>query len=88
MTWTEAAEMQKAGMAIGSHTHSHKILATLSTDEQQKECRDSRALLRENSLAAESLAYPVGKPTLVLDATPCAAPRRPAIAAPSRTTAA
>ncbi len=63
MTWTEAAEMQKAGMAIGSHTHSHNILATLSTDDQQKECRDSRALLRENSLAAESLAYPVGKPT-------------------------
>jgi peptidoglycan/xylan/chitin deacetylase (PgdA/CDA1 family) len=63
MTWDEAAEMQRAGMAIGSHTHSHNILATLSTEEQEKECRGSRARLQEKSLAAESLAYPVGKPT-------------------------
>jgi peptidoglycan/xylan/chitin deacetylase (PgdA/CDA1 family) len=63
LTWDEAATMQRAGMAIGSHTHSHNILATLSAEEQAKECRDSRALLRDRSLAAESLAYPVGKPT-------------------------
>jgi peptidoglycan/xylan/chitin deacetylase (PgdA/CDA1 family) len=61
--WEEAAEMQRGGMAIGSHTHSHNILATLSDDEQQNECRRSRELLRDKSLAAESLAYPVGKPT-------------------------
>jgi len=61
--WDEAAEMQRGGMAIGSHTHSHNILATLSGEEQQKECRDSRALLQDKSLVAESLAYPVGKPT-------------------------
>ena len=63
MSWDEAAEMQKAGMAIGSHTHSHNILATLPAAEQEKECRDSRARLQAQSLAAESLAYPVGKPT-------------------------
>lgn len=63
LTWDEAVEMQRAGMAIGSHTHSHNILATLPDQEQEKECRDSRAMLRDRSLAAESLAYPVGKPT-------------------------
>jgi peptidoglycan/xylan/chitin deacetylase (PgdA/CDA1 family) len=69
LSWEEAAEMQLAGMAIGSHTHSHNILATLSDEEQQKECRDSRALLRDKALAAESLAYPVGKPTSFSRAT-------------------
>ena len=33
-SWEEAAEMERAGMAMGSHSHSHPILAGLSAAEQ------------------------------------------------------
>jgi peptidoglycan/xylan/chitin deacetylase (PgdA/CDA1 family) len=62
ISWDEAAEMQRSGMAIGSHTHSHRILGHLSADEQRTECEESRALLKKNNLAADCLAYPVGNP--------------------------
>ncbi len=62
LSWEEAAEMQRAGMAIGSHTHSHRILGHLSTDEQRDELERSRMLLREKNLAADTIAYPVGNP--------------------------
>jgi len=62
LSWSEAAEMQRAGMAIGSHTHSHRILGHLSPDEQRKECEESRAILAEHDLKADCLAYPVGNP--------------------------
>lgn len=60
MSWEDAAEMQRGGMAIGSHAHSHRILGHLSADEQLEECEASRALLRKNDLVADCLAYPVG----------------------------
>lgn len=62
LSWEEAAEMQRAGMAIGSHTHSHRILGHLSAAEQRTECEQSRALLKRYDLAADCLAYPVGNP--------------------------
>ncbi len=62
LSWDEAAEMQRSGMAIGSHTHTHRILGQLSIDEQRKECEESRALLRKKRLLADCFAYPVGNP--------------------------
>jgi peptidoglycan/xylan/chitin deacetylase (PgdA/CDA1 family) len=62
MSWSEATEMQNGGMAIGSHTHSHRILGHLSAAEQRSECEESRAILKKNSLVADCLAYPVGNP--------------------------
>lgn len=62
MSWEEAAEMQRGGMAIGSHTHSHRILGHLSADEQKSECEASRALLNKNNLVGDCIAYPVGNP--------------------------
>jgi peptidoglycan/xylan/chitin deacetylase (PgdA/CDA1 family) len=69
MTWEEAAEMQRAGMALGSHTHSHRILGVLSAEEQEEECRGSRERLREQGISADSLAYPVGGRTSFSPAT-------------------
>lgn len=63
MSWAEAMEMSRAGMAIGSHTHSHSILAPLTAEEQRAEFRQSRAQLEARNLAADVLAYPVGSPT-------------------------
>jgi peptidoglycan/xylan/chitin deacetylase (PgdA/CDA1 family) len=62
LSWDEAKEMQRGGMAIGSHTHSHRILGHLSPEDQRAECEDSRALLKKNDLGADTLAYPVGNP--------------------------
>ncbi|MBX3210616.1 MAG: polysaccharide deacetylase family protein [Labilithrix sp.] len=60
MSWEEAREMERGGMAIGSHTHSHGILANMSAADQKRECEESRARLKEGLLSAETLAYPVG----------------------------
>jgi peptidoglycan/xylan/chitin deacetylase (PgdA/CDA1 family) len=60
MSWDEAREMERGGMAIGSHTHTHRILANLGPGDQRAECVDSMARLRERGLSPAGLAYPVG----------------------------
>lgn len=63
LSWTEAAEMARAGMAFGSHTHTHEILSKLSPEEQYEELRVSRDLLwRHLPVAVNSLSYPIGSP--------------------------
>lgn len=70
LSWEEAQEMQRGGMGIGSHTHSHRILASLSPEEQRKELETSRALLREHGLtASDIIAYPVGGPDAFSETT-------------------
>lgn len=61
LDWGEAAEMQKSGMVIGSHTVTHRILAQLSPEEQQEELAVSRQVIQER-LGSEvsTIAYPVG----------------------------
>lgn len=61
MTWEQAAEMQQAGMDIGSHGHSHEILSHLTIEEQRAELMTSKQLIEEHiKVPAEALAYPVG----------------------------
>jgi peptidoglycan/xylan/chitin deacetylase (PgdA/CDA1 family) len=62
MSWAEAREMHAAGMAIGSHTHTHSILSHLSGADQEDELGRSREIL-ESELRApvDTLAYPVGR---------------------------
>ena len=63
LDWNEAREMAAGGMAIGSHTHSHRVLSQMPPDQQLEELSRSRALLEEQLGAKpEALAYPVGKP--------------------------
>jgi peptidoglycan/xylan/chitin deacetylase (PgdA/CDA1 family) len=63
LDWEEAATMARGGMAIGGHTHSHEILATLPPERQRDELFTSKAIL-ETRLGAPVLAmsYPVGLP--------------------------
>lgn len=69
-SWEEALEMEKAGMGIGSHTHSHRILAGLPGGEQQSECAKSLAELKERKFrVADYLAYPVGSRETFTDET-------------------
>lgn len=61
--WDEARAMQRAGMAIGGHTHRHRPLATLSEAELAKDVRMCRCLLHDK-LDAQNLwpfCYPYGK---------------------------
>ena len=67
VSWDEAQEMIEGGMAIGSHTHSHRVLSQLGPEEQRQELAQSRGLLREKlGVNAEALAYPVGGTTCFL----------------------
>jgi len=61
MSWEEAREMQRAGMAFGSHTHKHQILTTLALEQQREEFRLSREILEyQLGTRIDVLAYPVG----------------------------
>jgi peptidoglycan/xylan/chitin deacetylase (PgdA/CDA1 family) len=61
MGWDHVRQLRAAGMGIGSHTHSHRILGYLSNDEQHDELATSKSRL-EHILAepVETIAYPVG----------------------------
>jgi peptidoglycan/xylan/chitin deacetylase (PgdA/CDA1 family) len=75
MSWSEAREMRAAGMDIGSHTHTHPILAHLTEQAQFEELGTSKELLEANLGApVDSIAYPVGRP-FAYDARTLAAAR-------------
>ncbi|MET9983085.1 polysaccharide deacetylase family protein [Streptomyces rochei] len=61
MTLGEAAELERSGMEIGSHTVTHAQLDTLSARELTYELRESKAVL-EDALGhpVRHLAYPHG----------------------------
>jgi peptidoglycan/xylan/chitin deacetylase (PgdA/CDA1 family) len=61
LNWDEAGEMIRGGMAIGSHTHSHRVLSQLDAEQQYEELSQSRDLLKKHlGISAEVLSYPVG----------------------------
>jgi peptidoglycan/xylan/chitin deacetylase (PgdA/CDA1 family) len=61
LTWQEVEALALSGMAIGSHAHTHEVLAKLTAEEQQRECELSRNLLQEKlSRPVTALAFPVG----------------------------
>jgi peptidoglycan/xylan/chitin deacetylase (PgdA/CDA1 family) len=61
LSWDEAREMCRGGMAIGSHTESHAVLGQLTRQRQFEELSGSRAILKEElGVEVDALAYPVG----------------------------
>ncbi len=61
MTWEQISESVKAGITIGSHTHSHRVLSTLNLSEQFEEFRLSKQILEQKlGVPIRSVAYPVG----------------------------
>jgi peptidoglycan/xylan/chitin deacetylase (PgdA/CDA1 family) len=61
LSWDEAREMNRGGMAIGSHTQSHAVLGQLTPQRQFEELSGSRAILKEElGVEVDALAYPVG----------------------------
>ncbi|HMJ62548.1 MAG TPA: polysaccharide deacetylase family protein [Bryobacteraceae bacterium] len=62
LSWEEAREMQRGGMAFGSHTDTHEVLSKLSPERQREEVFRSREILeRELDRPIDALAYPVGQ---------------------------
>src|SRR5690606_32229872 len=61
MTWEDVVTMRRAGMDIGSHTRSHKILSQLGEKEQKEELTASKAIIEEKlGEPIHALAYPEG----------------------------
>ncbi|MBS1820755.1 MAG: polysaccharide deacetylase family protein [Acidobacteria bacterium] len=61
VSWEEAREMKAAGMTIGSHTQTHRILGQLTAEEQRWEMQQSKRVIEENiGDSVDSIAYPVG----------------------------
>lgn len=61
LTWSEMQQMVAAGMTIGGHTDSHKILAGLPEAQQRDELTRSKQLLEEKlGRPITTLAYPEG----------------------------
>ena len=61
LSWDEARQMIAGGMAIGGHTHSHRMLSKLDLEEQRKELTQSRAKIAEQlGIDTNVLAYPYG----------------------------
>ena len=74
LNWEEASEMLEGGMSIGSHTHTHCVLAKLPYEVQVQELRTSRTILEERlRTKIASLAYPVGGPAAFSASTMSAA---------------
>jgi peptidoglycan/xylan/chitin deacetylase (PgdA/CDA1 family) len=62
MTWDDVRALRKAGMGIGSHTTTHRVLQTLAAADLETELRASRATLEEQlDEPVTTIAYPVGK---------------------------
>lgn len=61
LSWTEAREMKRAGMLIGSHTQTHRILAHIDPDQQRWELEQSKKMIEEGiGEPISTFAYPVG----------------------------
>ena len=61
MTWDQIREVDKTCVKIGSHTHSHRVLATLDLETQRHELNHSKQILeKELGRKVTSFSYPVG----------------------------
>ncbi len=70
LDWSEASDMAAHGMAIGCHTHTHPVLSQLTRAEQYEELRTVKETLETRlGIAANVLAYPVGKPATFTEET-------------------
>jgi len=62
MSWDQVKAMRAAGMGIGSHSSSHRVLQTLSTGALRAELAESRAVLEQQlGEPVTTIAYPVGR---------------------------
>jgi len=62
LSWAQIKEMQAGGMAMGSHTCSHRILTHIDQENQLLELEQSKQCLEQYlGCDIDSVAYPVGQ---------------------------
>jgi peptidoglycan/xylan/chitin deacetylase (PgdA/CDA1 family) len=62
MTWDQISEAASSRVAIGSHTHTHPVLATIDENAQRREMEESKLRLEQClGTRVRTIAYPVGK---------------------------
>jgi peptidoglycan/xylan/chitin deacetylase (PgdA/CDA1 family) len=62
LTWDQVRAIQKAGMDIGSHTRTHRVLQTIASAELESELALSRSQLEaELGTTVRAISYPVGR---------------------------
>lgn len=62
MTWDDVRDLRRAGMEIGSHTATHRVLQTLEPAALTGELVQSRdAIAAELGAAPRAISYPVGR---------------------------
>lgn len=61
MSWENLKELENNGISIGAHSHTHRILSSLSNKELIFELTESKRLLEDYlKTPIDSLSYPVG----------------------------
>lgn len=71
MSWDEVREAMSAGLSIGSHTCTHRVLSRLERNEREDEIfRSFAALRKELQLEEIPFAYPYGGPEHIGPGTP------------------
>jgi peptidoglycan/xylan/chitin deacetylase (PgdA/CDA1 family) len=63
MTWEQIQDLQRQGMAVGSHGLTHRVLARLTPAEQWHELMESKVRLEQRLDApVRTVAFPAGSP--------------------------
>lgn len=62
LTWDQVRDLERRGFTIGCHGFSHRVLSSLSLDDQNDEILLGRARLTAEGLKTRSFAYPYGDP--------------------------
>ncbi len=63
MTWDDCRTLSRAGMTVGSHTVSHRVLSSLSPEEVERELRESKVRIEaELGIECRHFCAPVGTP--------------------------
>lgn len=66
MDWPQVRALHQAGMDVGAHSHTHKVLQTMSLHDAEEDLRCSRRIMQEQlGQAPRAIAYPVGFPVSV-----------------------
>lgn len=61
LTWTQIAEMQRAGMTFESHSHDHVYLSRLPQPAMERQLKESRRILEDHlGCAVRALSVPFG----------------------------
>lgn len=61
MSWPEIKEVSDNNISIGSHSHTHRVLATLTDTDQKQEMLKSKKILSDRiSKEVHTISYPVG----------------------------